>query len=81
MSPTSAQLPTELATLSRAAQTRQHAEAAVIGARSALAAAIVDAHFSGVKQADIARITGYTRESVRRIVKAFEAETKYGPTT
>lgn len=81
MSPTSAELPHELATLSRAAQARQHAEAAVVGARAALASAVVDAHYSGIKQADIAHITGYTRETVRRIVKAFENETKYGPTT
>ncbi len=81
MSPTGVELPPELANLSRAAQARQRAEATVVGTRAALASAIVDAHYSGIKQADIARITGYTRESVRRIVKAFEAETKHGPTT
>lgn len=80
MSPAGVEMPHEVATLSRAAQIRQRAEATVVGARAALASAIVDAHYSGIKQADIARITGYTRESVRRIVKAFEAETKYGPT-
>lgn len=74
MSSSSTELSYELATLSRAAQDRQRAEATVVGARTALASAIVDAHYSGIKQADIVRITGYTRESIRRIVKAFEEE-------
>ncbi len=74
MSHTGPELPHELAALSRAAQARQRAEATVVGTRAALASAIVDAHYSGIKQADIVRITGYTRESVRRIVKAFEQE-------
>lgn len=74
MSSPSAELSYELATLARAAQDRQRAEAMAVGARTALASAIVDAHYSGIKQADIVRITGYTRESIRRIVKAFEEE-------
>jgi DNA-binding phage protein len=57
-------------TLEDAAQTYRHAKDALDQARPALAAAIVDAARAGTKQADIARISGYTREQVRRICRA-----------
>lgn len=37
--------------------------------RQALAAAIVAAAHSGIRQTEIVRITGYTREHIRRLVK------------
>jgi len=39
-------------------------------ARVELAEAIVDAARSGMRQVDIVRVSGYTRESVRRILRA-----------
>lgn len=50
------------------------ARAKVDRAREDLAAAIVAAAQSGVRQVDIVRVTGYTRETVRRIVRAGEGE-------
>jgi hypothetical protein len=46
------------------------ARAAVPGARARLAVEIVAAHRSGIRVADIARITSYGREQVRRILRA-----------
>jgi CRP-like cAMP-binding protein len=69
-----------VAALARAAQAHRRAEAAVISTRLALASAIAEADSAGVKQLDIVRITGYTRETVRRIVKSFEDETEQQPT-
>lgn len=46
------------------------AKAALDVARPRLAAAIADAARAGVKQAEIVRVTGYTREQVRRICRA-----------
>jgi DNA-nicking Smr family endonuclease len=48
------------------------ARAKVDQARDVLAEAIVAAARSGVRQVEIVRVTGYTRESVRRIVRAAE---------
>jgi hypothetical protein len=39
-------------------------------AREALAEAIVEAARSGMRQVDIVKVTGYTRERVRQIVRA-----------
>lgn len=49
---------------------RQRAEQAVIEARAAERAAIVTALEAGLKQADVVRITGYTRETIRRLADA-----------
>ena len=50
---------------------RQRAEQAVIEARAAERAAIVTAlDEDGLKQADVVRITGYTRETIRRLADA-----------
>ncbi|NJP32882.1 hypothetical protein [Micromonospora thermarum] len=48
----------------------------VAEARSRLAEAIVDAARGGMRQVDIVRVTGYTRERVRQILRAggIEAE-------
>jgi hypothetical protein len=70
--------------LEAAAQAYRAAEAAVAEAKKALAAgnesvraarpaladAIVEATREGRKQADIVRITGYTRERIRQICRA-----------
>jgi DNA-binding phage protein len=45
------------------------AQAALDRKREELAVAIADAVHAGRKQADVARVTGYTREHIRRIVK------------
>jgi AcrR family transcriptional regulator len=42
----------------------------VVKARSRLAEAIVAAARAGVRQVDIVRVTGYTRERVRQICRA-----------
>lgn len=41
-------------------------------ARRALAGAVVAAANSGVRQTEIVRITGYTREHIRRLVRDAE---------
>lgn len=46
------------------------ARAAIPEARAHLATAIVAAHGAGVRVGDIARVTGYGREQVRRILRA-----------
>ena len=46
------------------------ARAAVPEARARVADAIVRAARAGVRQSDIARVTGYGREQVRRITRA-----------
>lgn len=56
--------------LAEAARAYRRAEAAVIKRREELAEAIVAADRSGVRQVDIVRVTGYTREHIRRIVAA-----------
>jgi hypothetical protein len=43
-------------------------------ARLALAEGIVEAWHAGTSQAEIARITGYSREQVRRILRAHGVE-------
>ena len=48
---------------------REAADAADI-ARERLATAIVEAARSGVRQVEIVRVTGYTRERVRQICRA-----------
>lgn len=59
----------------RAATTRRRrAETNLADARRAEARAALDAVLAGVRQADVARITGYTREHVRRITDAARAE-------
>ncbi|MGC9671241.1 hypothetical protein ACNTMW_32430 [Planosporangium sp. 12N6] len=50
------------------------AKAEVDHARERLAAAIVEAARSGVRQVDIVRRTGYTRERVRQICRAAGVE-------
>jgi hypothetical protein len=50
---------------------RQRAEKAVIEARAEERAAILAAQDEdGLKQADVVRITGYTRETIRRLTDA-----------
>jgi predicted transcriptional regulator len=43
--------------------------------RAALAEAIVAAAHAGRAQGEIVQVTGYTREHIRRIVKAAEPQT------
>ncbi len=50
------------------------ARAQVPVARERLAAAIVAASVAGTRQVDVMRVTGYSRESVRRILRAAGVE-------
>ncbi|BCJ65071.1 hypothetical protein [Polymorphospora rubra] len=58
------------AALAAAKQRRDDARKKVEDTRGPLAAAIVKEARQGRKQADIARISGYNRENVRRICRA-----------
>lgn len=55
--------------LTEATRAYRRAEAAVEKRRAELAEAIAAAAQAGTRQVDIVRITGYTRESIRRIVR------------
>ncbi|SCE94647.1 hypothetical protein GA0074696_1816 [Micromonospora purpureochromogenes] len=57
---------TAAASAQRAAEDREK----VTEARDQLAAAIVEAGRDGMRQIDIVRVTGYTRERVRQILRA-----------
>ncbi|GAB3944043.1 hypothetical protein GCM10027614_33580 [Micromonospora vulcania] len=57
---------TAAASAQRAADDREK----VTAARDQLASAIVDASRDGMRQIDIVRVTGYTRERVRQILRA-----------
>jgi hypothetical protein len=52
------------------------AQAAANAARIRLASAIVDATRAGLRQTRVVEITGYTREHVRRLVRASGAESE-----
>ncbi|QGN47423.1 hypothetical protein ACN26Y_14770 [Micromonospora sp. WMMD558] len=54
----------------RAEQLVTNARNDVAEARSRFAEAIVDAARDGMRQVDIVRVTGYTRERVRQILRA-----------
>jgi len=56
--------------LEDAAATYRTAKQALDAARPALAVAIAEAARAGVRQNEIVRVTGYTREQVRRICRA-----------
>ncbi|APU20903.1 hypothetical protein [Actinoalloteichus sp. GBA129-24] len=56
--------------LKKAATAFRRAETVLANARTRLADAIRAADADGVRQAEIARITGYTRENIRLIVRA-----------
>lgn len=58
---------TELAALTRRFR---KAEAAVDAARAELQAAALQAIAEGMSQADVARVTGWTRETLRKAAKA-----------
>jgi hypothetical protein len=58
--------------LEAATEAYRAAQQALDSRRQALAAAIVAAANSGVRQTEIVRITGYTREHIRQVVKAAE---------
>lgn len=62
--------------LEQLAHEYQHAQTRADELRTRLAAAIVDSAKAGVRQADIVKQTGYTRERVRQICRAagIEAE-------
>jgi hypothetical protein len=74
--------------LERAAQAYADAQAAVVeaqqaladvradvpGARQRLAEAIVAATLAGARQVDVMRVSGYSREQVRRILRAAGVE-------
>ena len=55
--------------LAAATRARQDAEAQVEHARADLYDAIADALAAGIRQSEIVRITGYTRERIRQIMK------------
>jgi predicted NBD/HSP70 family sugar kinase len=54
----------------KAAADTAEARAKTNRARAELAAAIVDAVRGGMRQVDVVRVTGYTRERVRQICRA-----------
>lgn len=56
--------------LEEAAAAYRSAKQALDEARPQLAQAIVEAARTGMRQAEIVRVTGYTREQVRRICRA-----------
>lgn len=58
----------DIADLIARAKAFRRAEAMTEERRQALARSIWMATFRGVRQSEIARITGYTREHIRRIV-------------
>lgn len=60
--------------LEEAAQAYKDAKRALDEARPQLAEAIADAARAGTKQTEIVRVTGYTREQVRRICRAAGVE-------
>jgi predicted transcriptional regulator len=64
--------------LQRAADDYHRAKDALDKARPVLAAAIADAARAGVRQAEIVRTSGYTREQVRRICRAAGIEHEEG---
>lgn len=55
--------------LTDATKAFRRAEAVLDRRRSELARAVVEATAAGVRQSEIVRITGYTREHIRRIVR------------
>lgn len=57
-------------TLRRIESDRVTARAAVELAREALVEAIAEALRSGMRQVDVARMTGYSRERIRQIARA-----------
>jgi hypothetical protein len=60
--------------LEAAARAFRRAEKTLDDRRRALAEAIVTADRAGVRQAEIVRITGYTREHIRQLLKSAGAE-------
>ncbi len=56
--------------LAKAADAYSHASEELAAARSSLAEKIVQAARSGMAQTEIVRLSGYTREHVRRISRA-----------
>lgn len=60
--------------LRRIAEEYQQARQAVADVRERLAAAIADAARAGVRQADIVKATGYTRETVRQVCRTAGVE-------
>lgn len=62
--------------LEEAAQAYADAKAAVDAARERLGDEIVKAARSGMRQTEIVRISGYTRETVRRLCRAAGVESE-----
>lgn len=60
--------------LDEVAREYQAAKAALDDARPRLATAIVAAARAGVRQSEIVRVTGYTRERVRQICRSAGVE-------
>lgn len=65
--------------LEAAARAHKRAQAKADETRTALADAIVEAVRDGVRQVDIVRVTGYTRENIRLLVKAAREAGKLPP--
>jgi predicted transcriptional regulator len=63
-----------MTTLDEAAAVYRAAKEALEAARPVLAEAIVNAARSGMRQTEIVRASGYTREQVRRICRAAGVE-------
>ena len=60
--------------LRKAVRAKTAAEKRAEDARAALALVMADAMREGMRQSEVATMTGYTREHVRRLVRATKAE-------
>lgn len=60
--------------LRKAVRAKTAAEKRADDARAALAIAMTHAIREGMRQSEVAMVTGYTREHVRRLVRAIESE-------
>lgn len=60
--------------LRKAVRTKSAAEKRADDARAALAIAMAEAMEEGMRQSDVAKLTGYTREHVRRLVHEVNAD-------
>lgn len=63
-----------VAALRKAVRAKTAAEKRADDARAALAIAMTEAIRQGMKQSEVVELTGYTREHVRRLVRAAEAQ-------
>jgi hypothetical protein len=68
-----------VAALRKAVRTKNTAEKRADDARAALAIAMTEAIGGGMRQSEVAAVTGYTREHVRRLVREVEDQRAQDP--